>query len=128
MPERASPQAWRRRLRISVRGMMALVLIVGVGLGWVIHRAHVQRDAVAAITRAGGQVMYDWQYRDGRRVSFGVPGGPRWLARILGPHYFDSVTHVILLGRVTDADMDAVTSLDRVERLLLNTSGLSGAG
>ena len=52
MPEQPSPEAWRRRLRISVRGLMALVLIVGGGLGWVIHRAHVQRDAVAAIQSA----------------------------------------------------------------------------
>ena len=47
MPEQPSSDTWRRRLRISVRGLMALVLIVGGGLGWVIHRAHVQRDAVA---------------------------------------------------------------------------------
>jgi hypothetical protein len=28
---------------------MVLVLIIGGGLGWVIHRARVQREAVAAI-------------------------------------------------------------------------------
>jgi hypothetical protein len=30
--------SWRSRLRISVRGLMVLVLITGGGLGWVIHR------------------------------------------------------------------------------------------
>jgi hypothetical protein len=103
-------------------------LILGGILGWVVRRAEIQRDAVAAINRAGGQAMYDWQYRDGTTVSFGVPGGPRWLARLLGPHYFDSVTHVTLPGRVTDTDLDTIAALDRVETLILNPSGLSGAG
>jgi hypothetical protein len=55
MPERPSPHAWRRRLRLSVRGLMVVVLVTGGGLGWVIHRAQVQRDAVAAIKHAGGE-------------------------------------------------------------------------
>src|SRR3954454_5390703 len=115
------------RVQFTVRRMMSLVLIVGVGLGWVVHRVHVQQDAVTAILRAGGAVQYDWQYEDGSRVVNGMPGGtrwlarapgpPYWLARALGPHYFDSVTHVTLLGRVTDADMDAIAGLDRVETL-----------
>jgi hypothetical protein len=35
---------------------MVLVLIVGGGLGWFVRRATVQRDAVEAITAAGGSV------------------------------------------------------------------------
>jgi hypothetical protein len=69
---------------------------------------------VMAILRAGGAVQYDWQYKDGSRVVTGVPGGPRWLARALGPHYFDTVTDVFLPGRVIEADMDAIASLDGV--------------
>jgi hypothetical protein len=61
MPEQPSPHSWRRRLRISVRGLMVIVLITGGVLGWVIHRTHVQRDAVAAIRRAGGNIRYDWE-------------------------------------------------------------------
>ena len=38
---------------------MALVLLLGGGLGWVVHCARVQRDAVSAIRRAGGNVFYD---------------------------------------------------------------------
>ena len=44
------------RVQSSVRALMALVLALGVGLGWFVHRAQVQRDAVAAILRAGGRV------------------------------------------------------------------------
>jgi hypothetical protein len=114
--------------RLTTRKMMILVLILGLGLGWVAHRARLQRDAVAAINKAGGYALYDWQYRDGERLADGTPGGPKWLAGILGPHYFDSVTYVYLSAQVTDADMAKVADLGRVERLILDVSGLSGAG
>ena len=42
---------------------MMLVLVFGGMLGWVVHLAHVQRDAVAAIRSGGGQVTYDWQLK-----------------------------------------------------------------
>jgi hypothetical protein len=41
--------------------MVAVGFLCG-ALGWVIHRAAVQRDAVAAIERARGTVMYDWEW------------------------------------------------------------------
>ena len=50
---------WWRRVRISLRGLMVVVLVIGGGLGWVMQRARVQREAVAAIRRAGGSVLYD---------------------------------------------------------------------
>jgi internalin A len=37
-----------------VRGLILLVLVVGVWLGWIIRSARIQREAVAAIQRAGG--------------------------------------------------------------------------
>src|SRR5262249_2149905 len=41
-----APVPRRRWLRPSVRALMALVLVLGGALGWVVHRANVQRDAV----------------------------------------------------------------------------------
>ena len=46
---------WRRFLRLSVRGLIVLVLVIGAGLGWLVRSAHIQRDAVAAITRGWRQ-------------------------------------------------------------------------
>ena len=54
----------RWRVRISVRGLMVLILALGSWFGWVANRARVQREAVAAIERAGGHVYYEWQCRD----------------------------------------------------------------
>jgi hypothetical protein len=48
------------RMRLSVRALLILVLILGSGFGWVAYRVRVQRDAVAAIKRAGGSVEYDY--------------------------------------------------------------------
>src|SRR5437660_1281241 len=60
----------RKRLRLSLGAMMIIVLGIGGVLGWVVHRAHVQRDAVAAITtlrrNTRGSVYYDWQYVAGQ--------------------------------------------------------------
>ena len=85
------------RVRLSVRLLMALVLLAASGLGWVVNRAHVQRDAVAAIVRGGGTVLYDWDvtyvpgqpYGDDYRLTInGKPKWPKWLIDHLGPDYF----------------------------------------
>ena len=53
----------KRRGRLSIRGLVVLVLVVGGGLGWEIRSAREQRAAVAAIHARGGYVAYDieWQ-------------------------------------------------------------------
>ena len=53
------PYRPRQCFHMSVRVLMVLVLVFGGGFGWVVHRARVQREAVAAIERAGGAVGYD---------------------------------------------------------------------
>lgn len=49
----------RRAVRLSVPALMALVLLIGGGIGWVAYRARVQKDAVASIHKAGGNVLVD---------------------------------------------------------------------
>ena len=70
----------RKRLRLSLGAMMIIVLGIGGVLGWVAHRAHVQRDAVAAITtlrrNTRGSVYYDWQFVAGQGDK---PRGPKWM-------------------------------------------------
>ncbi len=133
-PAGSPPPPRRRRLMLSVRVLMALVLLIGGGLGWALHRARVQRDAVAAIVRAGGNVQYDWEVNpDGNPSGKAEPGYPSWLVQALGTDLFQVVTGIILIPRpgeegTTDAVMPAIGRLDRVERLYLSGSGLTGAG
>jgi hypothetical protein len=65
MRDPSPQQAWWRRSRfhLSVRAMMMSDLVLGLEFGWVVRRAHVQRDAVAAIERTGGRVSCDWDYQ-----------------------------------------------------------------
>src|SRR5262249_45105472 len=89
-----SPAMELPRILSSVRAMMALVLAFGCGLGWFVHRAQVQRDAVAAILRAGGRVSYDWQWNNGRWIAKGKPRWPGWLVDRLGSDYVANVTRI----------------------------------
>jgi hypothetical protein len=52
---------WRRFLRVSVRGLIVLVLVVGTWPGWIVRSARIQPEAVLAIRSADGEVSYDWE-------------------------------------------------------------------
>jgi Leucine Rich repeat len=125
-------------VRTSVRALMVLVLFVGAGMGWIVHRARVQRDAVAAIVRVGGTVYYDWEvkYVPGAVVSYqpipnAKPPWPKWLVDRLGPDYFGDVKMVRLGWAATDpvdADMIHVEKLTALEALGLRGHGITDAG
>ncbi len=58
-------------MHITVRGLIALVGVIALGLAWEAHRTRIQRRAVATIHAADGSVKYNWQWKDGEPV----PGG-----------------------------------------------------
>ena len=94
MPADPVPHPWRRFLRFSVRGLIVLVLVIGAGLGWIVREAHIQRDAVAAIKKAGGSVKYDWEWSEWEVDSGRETRAPRWLVDLIGVDYFGHVTAV----------------------------------
>ena len=124
-PATPAPRWWNRlSIRISLRAMIVLVLVVGGGLGWVVHLARVQRVAVKAIEEAGGRVVYDYGWVDG----YSAPSGdairwPRWLVDALGPDYFAHPWSVSFFAgqgpKVDDALMDQVGRLGQLEQLNL---------
>ena len=125
MPSQPSSKSWRRRLRYSVRALMALVLVLGVGMGWVIHRAQVQRDAVAAIDRVGGHFGYSWQRSKGMWIiPIPKPPWPDWVRRRLGPDFLDTVSYVFLQGeQCNDESLRSACRLPWLEELsVVNTS------
>ncbi len=116
--------AWRRKLplRVSVRALMILVLLLGGVLGWVVHLASVQRDAISAIRLGGGHVRYNWQLKrlPNGNVQFnpkGQPKAPKWLLDSLGHDYFGHVEYVEVGQRNTDAVMKQVGQLDQVRQI-----------
>jgi len=126
-----TPQRPRRRFKLTLRLTMALILILGAGLGWVVHRARVQREAVKTVLKGSGMVGYNGQiYGMGPKKVATRPIGPLWLRKALGPDVYDSVTSVGFgFGsplKMTDETFRAIGRLDRVEGLSLQGAHFSG--
>ena len=125
-------QRWLKwpSLRLSIRAMMALILLLGGGLGWVIHRARVQRLAVEAVRRTGGGVAYDFQRVPGKpNNNRAEPNAPKWLVDRLGVDYFGDVVQVLLLPKATDAEMAHVGRLPKLRSFNATTaSEITDAG
>jgi internalin A len=123
--------SWKRFLQFGMRGLLVFVLVIGAGLGWIVRDAHVQRDAVAAIQAAGGKVMYDWEWSDGKDIPGGKPWAPRWLVDRIGVDYFGHVTAAVahhMSAATSDAVIAQVGRLTRIQSLNLHDSPISDSG
>lgn len=125
-PTEAAPVAPRprRRLALSLRMLMALVLVAGSWLAWKANRARDQKRAVDAILRTGGgEVLYDWQepiVNNNPRPGAAIPG-PTFLRRLLGDEYFQDITFVRVggRGRVPAGTLEAIGRLPNARKLNL---------
>lgn len=123
--------AKRSLLRIGVRGLLALILILGCVMGWVVNRARVQRDAVAVIKHVGGEVAYSWQWSDGLPVQPRPrPPGPDWVRKWLGPDYVEMATFVRLMNnlRFDDKVMREACRLPSLEELWVVNTAVTDEG
>jgi internalin A len=119
----------RWRPAVSLRALMILVVTVGGGLGWLAHRARVQREAILAIKWVGGSITYDWEVAGGKYIPNAQPRQPRWLRRYVWPEFFQEVVWVSLAGsQVTDEVMAQVGELGSLERLTLSNVSVTDAG
>jgi hypothetical protein len=131
MTDQAKPASrhWRKFLRFSVRGMILFVILFGAGLGWIVRKAHIQRDAVAAVLKAGGTVAHSWEY-DQKPILRGRPSAPSWLVDLVGIEFFGHVTHVDLSGLSGPADSTLVEvgRLNQLQELWLGNASVTDAG
>jgi internalin A len=130
MPAVPVPRPWRKFLRFSVRGLIVVVLLIGVWLGWLVRSARIQHEAVAAIEKVGGSVSYDWGWSNGKSIPGGKPWAPRWFVDLIGVDYFGHVTIAWLSPplNATNATLAAVGRLTRLERLVLIGTSADDAG
>jgi hypothetical protein len=121
---------WRRFLHFSVRGLIVLVLVSCVGMGWLVRSARIQREAVAALAKAGGFPSYNWEWANGKSIPGGEPWAPRWLVNLIGVDYFGHVDWVTFFNSstVTDATIEQVGRLTGLEELVVLRSSHGDAG
>ena len=100
------PPRRRPYFLLGLRGLISVVLVLGVGLGWLSYQTRVQRDSVIAIESLGGHVVYDWESKEGVRVREDSPPWPSWLVKALGRDYFGSVVAVRASGQFSHFGYD----------------------
>ena len=115
----------RNRPRFTLGIVMLLVLALGCTLGWIAHRARVQREAVAAIVHAGGEVYYDYEMA----IPAAKPHGPDWLRGLIGRDYFDTVRSVGgYKPTIDDAVVAQIGCLTEVRALYLYSATVTDFG
>ena len=100
---------------------MVGVTLLCVWLGVVCNRANRQRQAVEAITKAGGEVLYDYQTgEDGLPANRDAPQpGPKWLRDLIGIDYFATAAGVSINVQTGASDkmFEAVEQLPHLKRI-----------
>ena len=129
--------AFRMRFQFSIRSLLLLMLVVAVACSWLAvarERARKQRETVAEIGNAGGDVFYDYQLdASGDEILGAIPPGPPWLRELMGGDIFDSVALVDLADlEVGDARLqhlkENLDGLPRLQELDLGHTKVSDAG
>src|SRR5262249_9793212 len=93
-----------------------------------VHRVRVQREAVAALRKAGVRVEYDWKWGGGNRTPIGKSRGPKWLVDRLGVDFFDDARVVYGSGANFDDALIHVGKLGWLEVLDLRGTTVTDAG
>lgn len=110
----------RLSYRYGLRTLLAFVLLVGLVLACFSARldnSRRQRQAVDAIVRGGGRVLYDYEIDEvGDMYEHSHPKGPQWLRRILGDDFFNNVVDV----RLAKSELEYLTSLIAVDSAVVN--------
>ena len=121
---------WRRCPRLSVRGLILVVLIVGGWLGWIVRSARIQREAVAAIERDGGLVTDESNRMTKPRHRYGKPHSTNWLVNAIGVDYFERVVEVRIpsSARHPDEVFIQVGRLPALVYLSIDSQNLTDAG
>jgi Leucine-rich repeat (LRR) protein len=115
-PNAEPPKRKRRWFQFSLRSLMMLTLLVGLGMAtWIVpikNRAERQKAAVEAIKNDSGSLFYDYELDAyGNGITGAEPPGPAWLRRLLGDDFF---TTVVGVGVNTPADMKYLGELSEL--------------
>ncbi len=121
---------FRWQFQFSIRTLLALVVIIAIPCSWMAtetKRAKEQKEAVEAIQKLGGEVLYDCHYDWSAGQPF-LPG-PVWLRELLGTDFFLSVATVGFQGtQATEGDLVNLQQLPQLQNVLLGDIPVTDAG
>ncbi|PQO31118.1 hypothetical protein C5Y96_12230 [Blastopirellula marina] len=118
----------RRWLSFGLRGLMVLVLLLSLPMGWIardVYRTQRETEAVTAIEKTGGYAMYDYQ----KLSAWGEPPnlpGPWILRKLFGDHIHAHVD-LVVIGEKEDVNtlVPLLASCGRLGYLQLPSQTLS---
>ena len=124
---------FRLRFQFSIRSLLLLTVVVAIPCSWLAkerEQARKQQAAVEAIKKLAGEVNYDYEFdASWSPINGAQPPGPTWLRRLLGDDFFANVVEVMLMERaVTDADLEQLEELTRLQALDLGETKVTDAG
>lgn len=126
-------RGWRRLLQFRLLTILLFISLIAGVLGWWVSETRRQREAVAAIQKKGGQVIYDYEF-----VNYDLPfkGGlegprywPKWMVNWIGIDWFAEVRQVSLGDKhVTNNDLLILKDLGSLQRLSIYNSQITDEG
>jgi hypothetical protein len=115
-------------MRLTLGGLILLVLVTGLCLGWLVRGVRIQREAVAAIRFSGGTVEYDCRYDGATRNPAGAPWAPTWMVSAFGIDTFSNVVQVRLPTTSSDVDLENIARLPGLIELNVAGAPISNKG
>jgi hypothetical protein len=129
------PPPWRT---FSLRTLLILVTIAGIGLGLRVNAARRQQRAIAEIQKLGGWFRYDFEFdaKTDKRIPGAKSWVPDWILKRTGLDLFHDVASVNMVysndgprrqdnQQVTDAVRHQLAAFPRLRSLLLKESQAS---
>jgi len=106
---------------------MLVIGVLAIWMGWFIQKVKIQREAVAAIYRAGGSVRYDAEYDVGNGLQRRLLA-PRWLTDSLGMDLCSTVYMVSYHKTGADELAGYLAKLSKLDTVDFSESDLSDSG
>jgi hypothetical protein len=103
-----------RRRGMHLRVFMLAIVVIAVPFAWVVNRARERNAAVETVQRAGGFVLFDYQWNAWPSAAAMSPV-PSWLIRLFGVAMFHDVVYVGFVG--SEHDQNVLASLARFDKL-----------
>jgi Leucine-rich repeat (LRR) protein len=133
-PQADPPKRKRRWFQFSLRTLMiftALVAVAAGRLGKHIEQKRMEQEAVDAIRKQGGVVLYDYAIRDaaGHNGKWEL-WGPAWLRNLLGEGFFSAarIAHFSFPHSISDAELGNLNRLTQLKSLRLCGTKVTDAG